>query len=331
MIKEFPSSPQAAEALENAKLLYLEDGKIDDYQHFLESAGKSISSVEKDSLTYRYIQNAYAIDPSAAILGTLESYISQYPSGLYISNVLALKAEVQLKSKAFAAAAKTFEEIASKGAGPLQEKSIINAAKLYYTDLKDYTSAVRSYQKLVEITNNPSLQLEGYRGVVRSLYALQSYEQSADWVNKLMSNPTAVKEDSALSYLMLGYVWQAKKDYQQSSSYFRSSALISSNALASEAWYQIANNLFLSNQFVDAEKEAIHAIEEGGSNEKWITRAYMLLADLFIVQKDYFNAKATLKSVIEHCSIVSLKNEATEKLKIAEAEEKSSNKKSEKK
>jgi len=146
-----------------------------------------------------------------------------------------------------------------------------------------------------------------------------------------MSSPSAVKEDSALSYLMLGYVLQAERDFQQSNSYFHSAALISSSTLASEARYQVANNLFLSNQYAEAEKEAIHAIEEGGSNEKWITRAYMLLADLFIVQKDYFNAKATLKSVIEHCSIAFLKNEATEKLKMVEAEEKSSNKKSEKK
>jgi len=38
LIKDFPSSPQTAEALENAKLLYVENGRINDYQLFLESA-----------------------------------------------------------------------------------------------------------------------------------------------------------------------------------------------------------------------------------------------------------------------------------------------------
>jgi hypothetical protein len=48
-----------------------------------------------------------------------------------------------------------------------------------------------------------------------------------------------------------------------------------------------------------------------------------LLADIFIVQDDYFNAKATLKSVIEHCSIPELKVEANEMLKSVEKKEKS--------
>ena len=331
LIKEFPSSSQTAEALENAKLMFLEEGKIDDYQHFLESAGKSISLVEKDSLTYRYIQNAYSIDPSPSILSTLDSYINQFPKGLYITNVLALKADVQLKSKSYLAAAQTFEEIASKGAGPLQEKSINNAAKLYFTDLKDYSAALRCYKKLIEVTNNPSTQLDGFRGVVRSFYNLQKFDESFDWANKLLTYQFVSKEDSALSYLMLGYAEQGKKEYQKSNNYFLASIASSSVTMGAEARYQIANNHYLNESYVDAEKEAINTIENGGSSEKWITKAYILLADLFIVQKDYFNAKATLKSVVEHCNIPALKNEATQKLKLAELEEKTTNKKSEKK
>jgi len=76
-----------------------------------------------------------------------------------------------------------------------------------------------------------------------------------------------------------------------------------------------------------AEKEAIRAIEQSGSYEKWITKSYLLLAEIFIVQEDYFNAKATLKSIIEHCSITSLTTEANELLKSVENKEKSNSKK----
>ena len=330
LIKEFPSSPQTSEALENAKLMFLENGKMDDYQQFLESAGKSISLVEKDSLTYRYIQNAFAIDPSPAILSTLDNYINQYPNGLYITNVLALKADVQLKSKSYLAAAQTFELVASKGAGSIQEKSIAAAAKLYFNDLKDYTTASRCYKKLNEVTNNPSIQLDALRGVVRSFYHVQNFQESAEWVSKLLNHQSVSKEDSALSYLLLGYSEQEKKEYQQSNKYFLAALSSSSVSIGAEARYQIAKNYFFNENFVDAEKEAIGTIENGGSNEKWITKAYILLADLFIVQKDYFNAKATLKSVVEHCKIPELKNEAAEKLKLAESAEKSTTKKSEK-
>lgn len=331
LIKDYPSSPQTSEALENAKLMFLEDGKIDEYQHFLESAGKSIGSVEKDSLTYRYIQNAYAIDPSPTILNTLDSYINQFPNGIYITHVLALKADLHLKTKSYLAAAETFEEIASKGPGPLQEKSIKNAARLYSNDLNDYNSSIRCYKKLIEVSNNPSMVTEGYRGLVRSLHFLENFQEPIDIYEKLLMAESASLEDSALAFLMIGYAAQSNNDFEKSNEYFQKSDSLSSIALDAEAKYQIAKNYFLEKAYAEAEKQAINTIENGGSNEKWITKAYILLADIFVDQKDYFNAKATLKSVIEHCKITALKEEASAKLKIAETEEKSTHKKSEKK
>jgi hypothetical protein len=49
-----------------------------------------------------------------------------------------------------------------------------------------------------------------------------------------------------------------------------------------------------------------------------------LLGDIFFQQRDFFNARATFKSVIENCNIESLKIEAQKKLSSVEIEEKNS-------
>ena len=69
------------------------------------------------------------------------------------------------------------------------------------------------------------------------------------------------------------------------------------------------------------------AIEKSGSNDFWAARSYILLGDIFLSQKDFFNAKATLQSVIENCRIPELKEEAVEKLKKIESLEKVNEKK----
>jgi tetratricopeptide (TPR) repeat protein len=309
--------------MENAKLMFLENGKINDYQRFLESAGKSITQVEKDSLMYRFIQNAYAIDPSPSILNTLDGYITQFPSGLYIANVLALKADVLLKSKQFKEAAPVFESIATKGVTPLKEKSMQNAAKLYYYELKDYGSSLRCYLQLNEMANTPAVELDAARGIVKSYHQLAQFSEANPWVQKLMAESSATKEDSILCFTILGYDAQLKNEHKKSIDYFQYIASSNSGEIGAESRYQIAHNYFLMANYQEAEKEAIRTIEQSGSYEKWITKSYLLLADIFIVQDDYFNAKATLKSVIEHCSIPELKVEANEMLKSVEKKEKS--------
>jgi predicted nucleic acid-binding protein len=72
----------------------------------------------------------------------------------------------------------------------------------------------------------------------------------------------------------------------------------------------------------NAEKAAFETINKSGSYDYWITKAYILLGDVFYRQKDYFNARATLQSVIENSRITELKNEARSKLEKVVAEEK---------
>ena len=79
---------------------------------------------------------------------------------------------------------------------------------------------------------------------------------------------------------------------------------------------------FTQNNLTAAEKSALAAIKETGSYDLWVTKSYILLGDVFLQQKDYFNAKATYESVAKNAAIVELKNEAQQKLDKAIAEEK---------
>jgi lipopolysaccharide biosynthesis regulator YciM len=75
-----------------------------------------------------------------------------------------------------------------------------------------------------------------------------------------------------------------------------------------------------------SEKYAMLVIKETGSYDEWVTKSYILLGDIFMKQKDYFNAKATFESVSKNAAIDSLREEANNKLQQAIAEEKKSSK-----
>ena len=55
-------------------------------------------------------------------------------------------------------------------------------------------------------------------------------------------------------------------------------------------------------------------INKAGSYDYWITKAYILLGDVYFKQQDYFNAEATLRSVTQNATDEALKNEAQQKL-----------------
>lgn len=76
----------------------------------------------------------------------------------------------------------------------------------------------------------------------------------------------------------------------------------------------------------DAEKAAMETINKSGSYDYWITKAYILIGEIYFKEKDYFNAKATLQSVVENTLNPELKAEAQAKLNEVIAEESKSSK-----
>ena len=73
------------------------------------------------------------------------------------------------------------------------------------------------------------------------------------------------------------------------------------------------------------EKAAFEVINKSGSYDWWVTKAYILLGDVYFRQKDFFNAKATFQSVVDNSLNAELKSEAKDKLeRVIEEEAKNS-------
>jgi tetratricopeptide (TPR) repeat protein len=108
--------------------------------------------------------------------------------------------------------------------------------------------------------------------------------------------------------------YEVSKQFDQAIASFKSVIQLTKSALAAEARFGVANGWFQLNKLSDAEKAAFEVINKSGSYDFWITKAYILLGDIYFKQKDYFNAKATFQSVVDNTVEPTLKAEAQAKL-----------------
>ena len=115
-------------------------------------------------------------------------------------------------------------------------------------------------------------------------------------------------------------------DCEQAIAAFKNVASINKAAWGAEARYEIANCYYKLNNLQAAEKAGLEVIKVTGSYDYWVAKAYILLGDIYMQQKDYFNAKATYQSVADNATIPEMKNEAQLKLDHAIAEEKTNSK-----
>ncbi len=326
LIQKYPESAEADEALDNIKTIYVEEGRPNEYVDLMRRSGKNISVSEADSLTYTAAELKYnAGDCNAAING-FNNYISNYPSGAFLLDAYFSRAECYNKNKDWANAVSSYGYVSGKGQNKYFEKAALAAARISYFEQKDYTAARTYFEQLHTGAVNQDTQLEALRGLVRCYYMLKDYAQANDAAKELLTKKGTSTDDRSVGFLVLGKSQQLAGNCAEAINAFKSCAAINKSSWGAEARYEMAACYFSSSNYTAAEKAAMATIRETGSYDNWVTKSYILLGDIFMQQKDYFNAKATYESVAKNSTIPELKAEAQQKLDRATAEEKANSK-----
>ena len=280
---------------------------------------------EADSLTYSAALQRINNNDCPAAITSLLGYLKSYPSGAYKTEANYNLAVCYQKGKDNPNALKYYAAVSNAGLSKYFEKSVLEQARIYYFEDKDYAKAKQTFEILRKNAVNQDNQLEALRGLVRSNYFLKDYAGAQDAASDLISRKGINTDDKSVGYLVLGKSQQVAGNCAEAIKSFTSAAAINKTAWGAEARYEIANCQFTVQNFKASEKAALAVIKETGSYDEWVTKSYILLGDIFMQQKDYFNAKATYESVSKNASIEELRTEAATKLAAAiEAESKGS-------
>ena len=322
LIRNYPQSTEADDALDNIKNIYIEEGRPNEYVELMRKNGKNISVTEADSLTYTAALLKYNSNDCVNAINRFTNYLNQFPTGSYALEANFFISECFLNNKDWSNALVGYTYVNNKGYSRYFEKATAEAAQINYFELKNYVEAKRFFQSLNTGATTQENKLAALRGLVRCNYLLKDYAQANEGAKELLTKKGISTDDKSIAYLVLGKSQQINNDYAAAIASFKSCATINKTAWGAEARYEIANCQFTQNNLTAAEKAALAAIKETGSYDLWVTKSYILLGDVFLQKKDYFNAKATYESVAKNAAIVELKNEAQQKLDKAIAEEK---------
>lgn len=314
LIAQYPNSPEAADALDNVKVIYLQDAKPDEYANFMRQAGKPLSVDAEDSLTYAAAEGQLTNGNMAAALNSFNGYLQKFPNGAYALDANFYKGEIYNGKKDWKNALSGYEPVAANAPNKYAERAILAAARINFFELKDYQKAETYYTQLGQEASNQENKMEAMRGLLRSQYQLQKWAEAVTNAKDLAAAKSSSSDDKALANMAIAKSYEVNRQFDLALANFKTVVQLNKAALAAEARYEIASCWFELSKLGDAEKAAFETINKSGSYDYWVTKSYILLGDIYFKQKDYFNAKATFQSVVDNTIDPTLKTEAQAKL-----------------
>ncbi len=315
IVQEYPTSAEYVAALDALKSLYIQMGRAGEYAKLLKE--NNIQGSEENNLDTTYYATAeaqYAAGNYDKAKTLLSEYLEKYPNGAYTGKAHYYKAESHYQLKEYKDALKEYEQVLTAPWSNFSENSARRAAAIAY-NTGDWQTAGKYYYELRNIAMTEENLLTAYNGLMLTNDKLNERNVASAYADTLLSITSTDAKIKENAQLIKANALMMAADYDGALDLFKQLETAGIAATAAEARYNIAFIHYLKGNLKEAEAAANNTIQLSAGEEYWIVKSFLLLADILVQQKDYFNAKATLQSIIKNCKIAELKSQASDKLK----------------
>lgn len=300
LVAQYPNTEEAKESVNIIANIYKEKNDIQSYFDYIEENKLAVISVDKqDSITFVTIDDFYAKRNYAETLKGVKQYLENYPNGAYLLKVhyYAMKSMENLDE--MDEIRTHIEYILSQPDNDYTDNALLLMARLEY-DASNYPSSAEYYERLAEITENQNVMLEAMEGAMKSYYFDKQFDKAIENANKLLLyDELGANQVNQANYIMAKSYYD-KKDYAEALKYFDLCANPDNKELGAECGYYSASSLYLMGEYDSAEEKIFYVSDNFNSYIYWTACSFIVLSDVYVAKDNAFQAKETLKSVIDN-------------------------------
>ncbi len=329
VIENYTNSSEAKDAYTGLKNVYLDMNDVNGYYTYLKDRGNQgdFRITEQDSLMYNTAEKVYMSGDCAKSEGLFADYISKFgETGIFSENVFYYKAECLIKTSNNDAAIEYYKKVLARPKNVFTEPSLVKVSK-YEFDKGNFNDALNYYITLENSAVYQNNITSAKIGKMRCYYNLNEFDNAKKSAVNVLSMDKLPDEIFREAHYIIGKCEYSLSNYESALEEF---TLISKNCkstIEAEAKYLTADIYFKQNQLDLTENEIFDFVKKNTPHQKWLAKSFLLLADVYIAKLNYFQAKATLQSVIDNYKITDdgMIDDAKSKLdqiKILEEQEK---------
>jgi tetratricopeptide (TPR) repeat protein len=187
---------------------------------------------------------------------------------------------------------------------------------------KNYEKAFEYYSSLERIASTRDNIGIALLGQLKSAALLNKADTAAQVSFKYLNSAVTQKEGLIDAHFHIARYYLKQNKIDSALTEYQYVMKETKNVMAAESKYSIASIQWMKKDYKKSKKTIFELAENYSAYEYWVAKGYILLADIYLIEKDAFQAKATLQSIIENYEGADLKQIAIDKMKaIIESED----------
>ncbi len=300
VVRDFPDSPQAIQAVQTAKLIYVDIGSVDEYASWVKNLDfVEVSNAELDQASYESADKKYQQGNTAAALKGLKNYVEEFPNGIH-----ALEANFQLAQLLFAQgdtnqALTYFKNVSERGNNQYSEQALTRICEIYVS-AGQYNQAFPYLLRLEEMAEIQQNITFARSNLMKAYYQKNDDRQTIVYSEKVLSTANIDDRIKSDAQLMIARSAIRTGDENKAKIAYAEVLKIAQGSLAAEALYYEAYFKHEDAAFEDSNASIQNLVKDYAAYKEWGAKGLILMAKNFYELDDAFQATYILESVISN-------------------------------
>lgn len=300
VVKEYGDTKSKQEALLALERVYQNEGDVQGYVAFLERAGygDQLSAMKRDSLYYANAEQMYMWGEYAKAEPLLEAYLRDYPRGVGSTPAQFFLGDCLLHRGDTVGAINRLREVLQSGDADYREKTLrvlaeVEEARAEYAIAGDY------YGELVDIVRDKQEVLACQLGGLRCASAVQNDDLVFRYAGAVLAHEGSARDEREYAHYQLGGAYRRTGRLEEA---YRHYAQVGDNMTlpsVAESRYRRIEVRSLQKKWDEVKQETMSFAQLHPLHEEWLARSFILLGEAYGAEGDFFQAKATLQSVLD--------------------------------
>ncbi len=323
VVAKYPSTPEALQAVSSAKLIYIDQGRVDEYGSWVSGLDfVNVEDSELDDASYKAAEQVYLANNTEDALARFRSYILSYPNGRHALQANFYAGQLAYGMDQFQEAIPNYKFVAGLERNEFTEQALARLSQILLENL-DYQAALGYLEQLELNADFPENIVFAQSNIMKSSYELEQYDQAVIYAQKVLDNPnieTKVKSDAQV--IIARSAWQTG-DEDKAEAAYNEVVKIATGSIKAEALYYQAYFKNKAGEF-QASNDLVQQLAKDYSGYKeYGAKGLIIMANNFYQLEDAYQATYILESVIQNFSefpeIVEQANQALALIKEAQA------------
>jgi len=325
---KFPNSPDAFEAVANARNIYIDNGKLNDYVNWISGLKFiNVTDSDLDNTTFAVAEKKYfEAQDAKETIKALSKYTISFPQGIHKLKANYYLADALFKEKDFDKSIKYYQTVLEEGQNEYSEDSLAKLAQIFL-EKDDFPNAIQILDRLELEAYSAQNILFAQSNLMKGYYETASYDYAIEYAKKILTKDKLNSQLENDAKIIIARSSLKNKDFYSAEEYYNEVALKATGELKAEALYYDA---FFKNQqkeYLASNETVQNLIANYSSYKYWAVKSYIIMGKNYYGLKDVYQATFVLENIIKNFTqFENIVKEAKEELKkIKENEAKTNN------